>query len=612
MDIINKLLDSINRMESKVQKNQAIINIFETNVLGNIIGKNPNYSKAISKRMIAQKQDRILSMIDSEKLIEEILYKYNRYFSPDIIEKYLKKIENKETRLEVLKKLVNEKSVNEIINLIRNTEISKIYCNEEVLNEELREKSKKEYIQNPQEYLQKFRESIFDKNRDELKFILSAITIYNNTENEKVKEEMNSILATYIKSLTYASDEIINVFNQKLFKNEINICRCYDLESEKQLEFACITGEIFKQKQLKDIDIMSLDKKRLQDCVEKVNIANKGKNIESISRLEPIMKLYNMKQQEYTNQNDKSIIGTNNNIQFGIELEFKGLDFQQFEIYLNLVMKDKELQDKIGLTESEKEALNGVKDWEVCNDSSVIGGTEFKSDILKDTEQTWEEISVVSKIIESIGGYVDEDCSFHVHIDAGALGIDSKAWEMHYSIQQKDEDIIKKISCPAGERNRTDNKVFSKDIKNDPIIGKTGVKIESEEDLIEFAKRASASSVGVDVLDREKRINIAGIVRGDKYTTEDRGANGVIKYIDIRYGIIKPIRIVELAKRISIDKEFAETNKSQIEIMLNSSSEQKRKDALINLAFKEKEKFEFFNRYEKYPGDIVNPGRGEY
>lgn len=143
MDIINKLLDSINRMESKVQKNQAIINIFETNVLGNIIGKNPNYSKAISKRMIAQKQDRILSMIDSEKLIEEILYKYNRYFSPDIIEKYLKKIENKETRLEVLKKLVNEKSVNEIINLIRNTEISKIYCNEEVLNEELRENLKK-------------------------------------------------------------------------------------------------------------------------------------------------------------------------------------------------------------------------------------------------------------------------------------------------------------------------------------------------------------------------------------------------------------------------------------------------------------------------------------
>lgn len=611
MDIINKLLDSISRITSKEQKSQAIINIFETNVLENIIGNNPNYSQAIKAKKIAQKQERILSIIDSDQLIEKILCKYSKGVSPDIIEKYLNKIEDKKTKLKVLKELAKSQSVDEIIDLITNTQIRKKYCNEEILNEVLREKSKEEYIQNPQEYLRKFRESIFNKNRDELKFILSAITIYNNIEDEKVKEEMNSILATYIKSLTHASDEKINIFNQKLFENEINICRCYELESEKQLEFACITGEIFKEKQLKNIDIISLDKKRLKDCVEKVNIANKGKEIDSTSRLEIIMQLYNMKRKEYINQNDKSIIGTNSNIQFGIELEFKGVDFRQFEIYLNSVINDKEIQEKIGLTESEKKVLKRLKDWKVCFENSVIGGTEFKSNILRDTDETWEEISTVSKIIESIGGYVDEECSFHVHIDAGALGIDSKAWEMYYLIQQKDEDIIKKISSPAGEKNRASIDIFAKDIKSDNIVGETGVKIESNEDLIKFAKRASASSVGKDVLDREKRINILGIVKGDKYTIEDRGANGVVDYMGIRYGIIKSIRIVELAKRISIDKEFADTNKKQIEIMLNSSSNQNKKDAFINLAFKEGEKTEFFDRYEKYPEDMVNPRRGE-
>ena len=611
MDILNRLLTSIERIPNQEQKNQAILNIFETNAFKNMIDKDNKVIPALKNRMIAEKQRIVLKMIDSQELIEEILYRYNKDFRPDVFEEYFKQIDDNSKKLKILRKAIEEKSVDEIIELIRNTGLSKRYCNEEIFNNALREKSRYEYLQNPQKYLQQFRESIFDRNRDELKFILCALTIYNNTEDEKVKEEMNSILATYIKSLTQASGEKINIFNQKIFDNEINICRCYDLESEKQLEFACITGEIFGEKQLRNINIMSLDEERLKRCVEKVNSANKGRDVESKAKLEVIMKLYNMERLEQTSEDDKSIIGTNSNIQFGIELEFKGLDFEQFQIYVNTIIEDEEVQDEIGLKESEKQAIQRLKDWKICIDAGVFGGSEFKSDILKDTQETWEEISAASKIIKAMGGYIDEDCFFHVHIDAGALGIDSEAWQMYYDIQQKDEEIIKKISCPAGEINRSDNDIYAKDIKNDDIISEYGVRIESEEDLVEFAKRASTRSVGKNVLDREKRINILGIVRGDKYTIEDRGANGLIEYDDIRYGIIKPIRIIELAKRISVDKEFAATSKTQIEEMLYAKSEQRRKDALINLAFKENEKKEFLVRYEKYPENRANPTMGE-
>lgn len=610
MENIDALLNAISRIPNEKQRNQAIINIFVTNSLETMVNKGSELSAWQKRDIIADKQKVILDMIDSEELVAEILEKYSSQLSPQLLEGYLNKIKNQERKSDILKKIISKKNVNELIELIEKTNCSKYYCNIETLNEELRKKSETEYLNNPTEYIRAFRESIFDQKRNDLRFISSAITIYNNSESEKVKEEVKDILSTYIKHYTNASDEQINVFNQKLFQNEINTCRIYDLETAEQLEFACIMGEIFDKKQLRGIDLSTLDLKRLQECTEKVNEANKNEEVISTSRLEAIMKLYNLKRASEIKREDVSTIGTNDNIQYGIELEFKGLYYNQFQIYVNTVMADESIQDDIGLTDAEKEALKRLKDWNICEDAGVFGGTEFKSDILKDTQENWEEISTACKVIESMGGYIDKDCYFHVHIDAGALGIDSKAWEIYYRMQQQNEEIIKKISCPIGERNRSDNDIWSKDIKDEDIIG-AGVRIETEEDLLEFAKRASLAKSGRG-FDREKRINILGIVRGDKYTIEDRGAHGIVKYNDIRNGITKSVRMIELAKRISVDKEFAETNRDLIQTMLHSPSESKRKDALINLAFGEDERAEFLARYDNYPNDDRNnPGIGE-
>lgn len=595
----------IGNLKDKEQRNNAIKNIFATRAFEND-AKDIEDNDKMRKNYIGEMQESILKMIDNQDFLVQIISDYNSSLTTETIGNYLLKVEDSKIRNELLKKAIKERTADEVIEVIIESDLSKYYESEKILNESLREKSKQEFLSDENKYKQNFRESVFNKNRSELKFIASAITIYNNSKDSRIKEKVWDIFSTYIKSETDADKEVISKFTQKLFNNEINICRLHALEAENQIEFANITGEVFDKKQLKTVDIKSLNVKKIQECLEKIDSSNNGKNIKAMSRLAPMMKLYNLELAKNSKKRDTSKIGTMDNIQFGMELEFKGLRYDEFEIYLNTILEDERLQNDIGLTKEEKNIIKNLKDWNSVEDVTVYRGTEFKSDILKDSENTWQEISTISKIIESIDGYTDEECAFHIHIDAGILGIDSKAWEMFYKIQQINEEVIKKISCPIGEKNKTDNDIFAKDIKNDEIITGVGVRIESEKDLVEFAKQASRyqnenGRNSNERFDREKRINIMGIVRGDKYTIEDRGANGVTDYEDIRNGCIKSIRIAELAKRISKDKNFESRNQQKIHDMLYAKSERIRAKALIELAFRENEQKEYFDRYENYP-----------
>lgn len=117
----------------------------------------------------------------------------------------------------------------------------------------------------------------------------------------------------------------------------------------------------------------------------------------------------------------RKILGFDNNVTFGLELEF-----------------EKTKKSKI-INELEKHNLNN--NWEIINDNSLYKGAEITSPILKDNPNTWESLKAVCSIVNK-NAVIGPNSGGHIHIGTQVLGSEKNSWINFIKLWAVYENII--------------------------------------------------------------------------------------------------------------------------------------------------------------------------
>jgi len=108
-------------------------------------------------------------------------------------------------------------------------------------------------------------------------------------------------------------------------------------------------------------------------------------------------------------------------ITFGFEIEFEDARRKIIELELLKYFPD--------------------KDWRVVDDRSLYNGGEINSPVLRDSEKTWIDLSLVCDIVSN-NAVVLDNSSAHIHIGTQILGNNSKYWENFMLLWSCYENII--------------------------------------------------------------------------------------------------------------------------------------------------------------------------
>lgn len=136
---------------------------------------------------------------------------------------------------------------------------------------------------------------------------------------------------------------------------------------------------------------------------------------------------------------------------FGIEIEFYGLGNRPEDVASRLYMPDIAIAG-----ESYNHHTRSY--WKVVTDSSVRDGIELVSPPLMYNEYSLQDVTkVFDKIVEQ-GGFVENSCGFHVHIDARFLHDYSSTnqnrfFEFLVSSYQANEDVFERLVKPHRNNN---------------------------------------------------------------------------------------------------------------------------------------------------------------
>lgn len=121
--------------------------------------------------------------------------------------------------------------------------------------------------------------------------------------------------------------------------------------------------------------------------------------------------------------------------QYGIELEFVGASRIEVENKL------KEFY--------QTEALIYGETWFVDEDVSVteeIYGGELQSPISYNEEKDWVLLAQVCKLVQQLGGFSNDRCSVHIHVDFERLNFSMEDWNRFLKLWCAYEDVIFKFS----------------------------------------------------------------------------------------------------------------------------------------------------------------------
>jgi len=117
----------------------------------------------------------------------------------------------------------------------------------------------------------------------------------------------------------------------------------------------------------------------------------------------------------------RSKLGINQDVTFGLEIEFENANRNVIE-------------DSISTSFP-------TGDWKVVDDGSLYNGGEINSSVLKDTEESWIDLSTVCDIVDE-NAYVLDNTSAHVHIGMQILGNNPKYWGNFVKLWMAYENII--------------------------------------------------------------------------------------------------------------------------------------------------------------------------
>lgn len=217
---------------------------------------------------------------------------------------------------------------------------------------------------------------------------------------------------------------------------------------------------------------------------------------------------------------------------FGVEIECKGLSREQASAALRNVGIPCRLEDynhQVAPT------------WKVVPDSSVIGGFEVVSPILKGQEGL-NQVQKVSDALVAAGAKVEKDCGFHVHVDARDLsGLTLANILTRYAKYETAIDAV------MPESRREDNNQYCLSVKD--------IAVKIQEDLWHSI---SATVIANRIEGRYYKLNLTAFVRHG--TVEFRQHSGTVEARKMIPWIIFCVNFVETSKVSLQEEELPEIN----------------------------------------------------
>lgn len=129
-------------------------------------------------------------------------------------------------------------------------------------------------------------------------------------------------------------------------------------------------------------------------------------------------------------------------LEYGIEIEFKKALIEILNQKLRVKQHTHELNYMIHWLAKE-ENYSGVDEQ-----GYTVGG-EIVSPVCASSAEDWRELAEICNLIEREGGYVDQNCAIHIHVDLGILGHDKNKWNKLLCLWSIYEDVL--IQFGAGE-----------------------------------------------------------------------------------------------------------------------------------------------------------------
>lgn len=130
-------------------------------------------------------------------------------------------------------------------------------------------------------------------------------------------------------------------------------------------------------------------------------------------------------------------------LNYGIEIEFKKATIEVLNRKLKLMQHTNALYYETHWLGKEEDQYSKTDEY-----GNTVGG-EIVSPICESTRETWQELWKVCRLIEEHGGYVDEDCSVHIHVDFSIFDLDKKKWHKLLCLWAIYEEVL--LQFAAGE-----------------------------------------------------------------------------------------------------------------------------------------------------------------
>lgn len=298
-------------------------------------------------------------------------------------------------------------------------------------------------------------------------------------------------------------------------------------------------------------------------------------------------------------------------------------DYMQFGIEIEA----NNVKTKNGLYSGESAKFIKSKKWHMASKYEEMlvgeGGAELVSPILKDSENTWKDITeICDKIKEfpSKGKEVeaDEKCGLHIHFDSKCLKEEPKNMKNFLHIYAEAEELIYKM-CNAENnplRRNAINKNFHgisavSSIWRKGMAAPTGKKIlkKIEKGTLkvsykDFGKlRTVASKLKLDER-RYTGLNLTNIGNKHKDTIEFRMANGTLDPEIIKQNVFLYASIIDTS--IKLTKEPEKYEKKFKEFVKRDVTEKEKAESFLDLIMETNEdKKIYLNRWESVKDDKV-------
>lgn len=135
----------------------------------------------------------------------------------------------------------------------------------------------------------------------------------------------------------------------------------------------------------------------------------------------------------------KDELNIDNNITFGIEIEYEGINESVVDDFINA----------------------NYSDWESTSEQSISKGGEIISPILTDSKRIWKDIKDICTYLKNNNAITDNDAGAHLHIGSSILGENIKKWHTFLGLYTAFEDVLYKYSCGEQINMRKNVKVYA-------------------------------------------------------------------------------------------------------------------------------------------------------